>query len=316
MQWGKAKDENLRISPFQQKLIFAENEFVLACCGRASGKTSGVTGRMAYRNVNYGRSAMLIAPTFGLIRETIMPATLEWFDKFHVKTKANLTEHTIETRYGKIVFLSGTRPDSPRGYTNLEDFYCDEGSHEVSGKIITVPWEKNLCLCSGASWGWMANDPVQPLDWLIRMLVNVICRDGNILWNIAPDKNGKLSPEIRARIAEFGAWIKAHAEAIYGTRGGPLEPVDGVYGTTFSENRVYLHVLDRKAFQDLALPPLPGRLLNVQTLDNCAVPYICEDGLLRIDLSCVQAQTCPVLRLTLDCEIKPVTSQVYFTGKG
>ena len=47
MQWGKAKDENLRISPFQQKLIFAENEFVLACCGRASGKTSGVTGRMA-----------------------------------------------------------------------------------------------------------------------------------------------------------------------------------------------------------------------------------------------------------------------------
>ena len=119
MQWGKAKDENLRISPFQQKLIFAENEFVLACCGRASGKTSGVTGSMAYRNVNYGRSAMLIAPTFGLIRETIMPATLEWFDKFHVKTKANLTEHTIETRYGKIVFLSGTRPDSPRGYTNL-----------------------------------------------------------------------------------------------------------------------------------------------------------------------------------------------------
>ena len=129
MQWGASNSEALRISPFQQKLIFAENEFVLACCGRASGKTSGVTARLAYRNVNFGRSAMLIAPTFGLIRETIMPATLEWFDKFHVKTKPNLTEHTIETRYGKIVFLSGTRPDSPRGYTNLEDFYCDEAAY-------------------------------------------------------------------------------------------------------------------------------------------------------------------------------------------
>jgi hypothetical protein len=46
-----------------------------------------------------------------------------------VKYKANLSEHTIETRYGKIVFLSGTRPDSPRGYTNLEDFYCDEAAY-------------------------------------------------------------------------------------------------------------------------------------------------------------------------------------------
>lgn len=129
MPWGQSKDANLQISPFQQKLIFAENEFVLACCGRATGKTSGVTARIAYRNVNFGRSAMLIAPTFGLIRETILPATMEWFDKFHVKAKANLSEHTIETRFGRVVFLSGTRPDSPRGYTNLEDFYGDEAAY-------------------------------------------------------------------------------------------------------------------------------------------------------------------------------------------
>ena len=81
MQWGQSSDDKLKISPFQQKLIFSENEFVLACCGRASGKTSGVTCRLAKRNVDYGRSAMLIAPTFGLIRETIMPATQEWFEK-------------------------------------------------------------------------------------------------------------------------------------------------------------------------------------------------------------------------------------------
>lgn len=120
---------NYQISPFQQRLIFSDKEFTLACCGRAAGKTEGVCGRLAYRNVNYGRSAMLIAPTFGIIRETIMPATLEWFRKFHVKTKPNFSDHTITTRYGKIVFLSGTRPDSPRGYTNLEDFYCEEAAY-------------------------------------------------------------------------------------------------------------------------------------------------------------------------------------------
>ena len=46
------------------------------------------------------------------------------------------------------------------------------------------------------------------------MLVNVICRDGNILWNIAPDRNGRLSPEIRERIREFG--IREDINAIIG----------------------------------------------------------------------------------------------------
>lgn len=26
------------------------------------------------------------------------------------------------------------------------DFYCDEGSHEIQGKIIPVPWEKYVPL--------------------------------------------------------------------------------------------------------------------------------------------------------------------------
>ena len=185
----------------------------------------------------------------------------------------------------------------------------------MNGRVITVPWEKNLCLCSGASWGWMPDDPVQPLDWLIRMLVNVICRDGNILWNIAPDKDGKLSDEIRTRIREFGSWIKENAEAIYGTRGGPLDPVDNVFGTTFCENRVYLHILDRQAFSAMELPPLPGRLLRAQTPDHCDVAFTCEDGRIRIDTSTLPVQTDTVLRLTLDTEIKPVISEVYFTGK-
>ena len=87
-----SEQSSIKISPFQQKLIFSENEFVLACCGRAAGKTEGVCGRLAYRNVNFGRSAMLIAPTFGVIRETIMPATIEWFKKFG-------TSHTIPLHY-------------------------------------------------------------------------------------------------------------------------------------------------------------------------------------------------------------------------
>ncbi len=303
-------------------------EFAVSC-RRYGLKTGFYYSPMDWRFPGYfdpehltQNAALMKAQCYGQVEELVTrygAPDILWYDGGWLAHKGSDTSSAWFWEPDKLNAM--VRKYAPKALVNPRsgwegDFYCDEGSHEVSGKIITVPWEKNLCLCSGASWGWMANDPVQPLEWLIRMLVNVICRDGNILWNIAPDKNGKLSPEIRARIAEFGAWIKSHGEAIYGTRGGPLEPVDGVYGTTFRQNCIYLHVLDKNAFHGMALPPLPGRLLNVQTLDNRAVPYSCEDGQVRIDLSSVQAQTCAVLRLTLDSEIKPVSSQVYFTGKG
>lgn len=113
---------------------------------------------------------------------------------------------------------------------------------------------KNMCLCSGSSWGWMADDPVSDFDWLIRMLVNVVCRDGNLLLNIGPDRNGKVSEEIHQRIRQIGDWLSRCGESIYNTRGGPFEPEDEVYGTTFRENRIYLHILDTAAYAGRRLP--------------------------------------------------------------
>lgn len=194
------------------------------------------------------------------------------------------------------------------------DFYCDEGSHEVGGKLIPVPWEKNLCLCSGASWGWMPEDPVQPLDWLIRMLVNVICRDGNILWNIAPDRNGKLSDEIHMRIHEFGTWIRQHGEAIYGTRGGPIDPVDKVFGATFRENIVYLHIFDPERFSGMPIH-LPGKVLSAATLDGTPVRRAETDVGVSLSLEGLPPETDTILRVTLDRKCEAAVSDVYFTGK-
>ena len=65
-----------------------------------------------------------------------------------------------------------------------------------------------MCVCSGSSWGWMAEDPVSDFDWLIRMMVNVVCRGGNWLVNIGPDRNGKISDEIRRRMFQVGDWLR------------------------------------------------------------------------------------------------------------
>ena len=148
------------------------------------------------------------------------------------------------------------------------DFYCDEGSHEIRGGIVPVLWEKNMCICSGSSWGYMENDPVSDFDWLIRMMVNVVCRGGNWLVNIGPDKNGKVPEEIRARIREVGEWLRTYGESIYETQAGPYEPVDGVYGSTFRGDTVYLHILDTKAFEKIVLPDPENEILDAALIDG------------------------------------------------
>lgn len=212
------------------------------------------------------------------------------------------------------------------------DFYCDEGSHEISGKIIPVPWEKNMCICSGSSWGWMADDPVSDFDCLIRMMANVVCRDGNWLVNIGPDRNGKVSAEVVERIRQVGAWLNRYGESVYGTRGGPLEPVDNVYGATCKENHLYLHILDKEAFARCVLPVNECVMLRDNAILSACVWDGSEDGELRkvpcrteekdgglrviLPENCGIAEPDIIVEITLESDLKTAGSQeIYFTGR-
>jgi len=197
------------------------------------------------------------------------------------------------------------------------DFYCDEGSHAIKGGIIPVPWEKNMCVCSGSSWGWMPEDPVSDFSWLIKVMVNVICRDGNWLVNVGPDKDGKLSKEITDRMREIGAWLKEWGDSIYGTRGGPIEPEDDIYGTTYKDNIIYLHILDRDKFTGLKLPAIKNKIVACTTYHGIPCEYLQEEEGVIIKLPENMPDTPDtVLKIVLDSKIvKQDESQIYFTGK-
>ncbi len=196
------------------------------------------------------------------------------------------------------------------------DFYCDEGSHELSGKIIPVPWEKNMCICSGGSWGWMEEDPVSDFDWLIQMMVNVVCRGGNWLVNIGPDKNGKVSDEIRNRMKEIGDWLKRYGESIYGTDAGPFEPVDNVYGSTYNKEKVYVHILNVEKFKEEILPKLDNKLLSVTTYDGTKIPYTETEQGIHVKLPFMNAAPDTIIVLEFEKAIEASEdSAIYFTGK-
>ena len=201
------------------------------------------------------------------------------------------------------------------------DFYCDEGSHIIKGKLLPVPWEKSMCLCTGKSWGWMPeqDDPLSSLDFLLTMLVNVICRGGNLILNVGPDRNGRIRPDVRERLAQIGQWMRANGEAVYSTRGGILQPVDDVYGTTFRENCLYLHILEAEAFRKQTLPPVPYQIKRAETLDNIPLEIVpMADGwtVKLPDQLIAEKRIDTIIRLTLDREISECfDEEIRFTGE-
>lgn len=196
------------------------------------------------------------------------------------------------------------------------NFYCDEGSHEITGGIIPVPWEKNMCVCSGTSWGWMADDPVSDFDWLIKMMVDVVCRDGNWLVNIGPDRNGHVPAEVVKRMKEIGAWLKENGETIYKTRGGPIEPVDNVYGTTYRDNQIFLHITDLDAFREMKLPAIEYNIKSV-TYKNQPLEFVQDESGITITIpDSMEKEADNIIYITTDTAVKTKKqADIYFTGK-
>ena len=79
---------------------------------------------------------------------------------------------------------------SPRsGYRG--DFECDEGPSEVNGKIVQRLWEK--CMSVTGAWGYRPEDTVWDSEYLIRMLVNTVCRGGKSSFKYRPGSGRKNS---------------------------------------------------------------------------------------------------------------------------
>ncbi|MGN1409454.1 MAG: alpha-L-fucosidase [Eubacteriales bacterium] len=162
------------------------------------------------------------------------------------------------------------------------DFQCDEGSGEVRGNIVHIPWEK--CMTVSSAWGYRPNDRYQTPEEIIRMLINVICRDGNLLLNIGPDPDGRIPDGAKESLKAVGAWLRENGEAVYGTRAGIWEPVDNVYGSTKKGSAVYLHVLDRNAFDSMVLPPIEEQIQTAKLLDGEPISFIQNENGVKITL--------------------------------
>jgi len=73
----------------------------------------------------------------------------------------------------------------------------------------------------GKSFGY--NKQEKPDDFLgvaelVRLLVDIVSKNGNLLLNVGPMPGGRIPDVQLDRIRGIGAWLAVHGEAIYGTR--------------------------------------------------------------------------------------------------
>ena len=141
------------------------------------------------------------------------------------------------------------------------------------------------------SWAYLQQPNFKSPLRVIRQLVDIVSKNGNLLLDVGPRPDGTLPEGIITRLRAIGAWLRVNGEAIYGTRPwstfgeGPTQVKEGYYVAdhnkdftakdirfTTSERAFYVHILGNPGPQVHVASitrdtPLPfGRLREIALL--------------------------------------------------
>ncbi len=148
-----------------------------------------------------------------------------------------------------------------QGFSRSDDAVGDFDTPEQEIPATGLPgvdWES--CMTMNGHWGWNAADTRwKPTAELVRNLIDVASKGGNYLLNVGPRADGTFPPEAVERLRGIGAWMRLNGEAIHGTTASVFEELPWGRCTVRAgddTSRLYLHVFERPASGELALPGL------------------------------------------------------------
>ncbi|MFV0591427.1 MAG: alpha-L-fucosidase [Draconibacterium sp.] len=81
---------------------------------------------------------------------------------------------------------------------------------------LPYPWES--CIIAGGGWGWVPNPQFMSPKKAIHMLIDIVAKGGNLLYNIGPAPDGTWPEDAYKLLDAMGKWIDVNGEAIYSTR--------------------------------------------------------------------------------------------------
>ena len=160
------------------------------------------------------------------------------------------------------------------------DFATREGAGNLGNFDNLTPWE--LCATLAGSWGYQPNETPMTLQQCVRLLVNTVGRDGNLLLNVGPRPDGQIEAAQVTRLKEIGDWLRINGESIYDTRGGPYLPVGEKCVSTRRANSIYVHLMEGPSGDSLLLPTPSVKLLSAEILGGSKLYFKQTPDLLEV----------------------------------
>jgi alpha-L-fucosidase len=193
----------------------------------------------------------------------------KWRAEELVKMVRSLQPHLIiDNRLEGSGESSGTiLTANPSDYAG--DFACPEQMIPPKGVVNElgdpVPWE--ACITLNNHWGYCAGDRHwKSAEMVIRMLVECVSKNGNLLLNVGPDAKGRIPKASADILEEVGRWMDENGESIYGCGAAGLDkPEWGRF--TRRGDTLYAHILEAQA-GGLCLPNMAGKIKKLRLLSD------------------------------------------------
>lgn len=157
-------------------------------------------------------------------------------------------------------------PGNKADYGTPEQFVPATGVLGADGKPTL--WESCVTINTD-SWGYnkYETDFKTSRD-LIRMLVEVVSKGGNLLLNVGPQPDGRIQDEFVTRLNAIGEWMRVNSDSIYGTTASPFERLPFFGRATTKGNTLYLHVFEWPADGKLRVPGLKNLIHSARLLSD------------------------------------------------
>lgn len=155
-------------------------------------------------------------------------------------------------------------PGNKADFGTPEQFVPATGVLDPSGKPIL--WESCVTI-NGDSWGFNQYETEFKTERdLIRMLIEVVSKGGNLLLNVGPRPDGTIQEEFVQRLRAMGRWMDVYGDAIYGTTGSPFARLPFFGRATVKDSMLYLHVFEWPADGRLRVPGLKNAVFKASLL--------------------------------------------------
>jgi len=136
----------------------------------------------------------------------------------------------------------------------------------IPAKPLPEPWE--CCMTMNYSWAYVPSDTAFKSTYeILRTLIEVVSRGGNLLLNIGPRGDGSLAPEEKEIMVELGKWMAVNAKSVIGVEPG-LEPWQFYGPSTKKDNFVYLHQMATPSESVVVRGIKVARLKSVKVLGS------------------------------------------------